>query len=149
MKWAASLVGLALAAGCTEGDPFVIAGIPTRNNPVCTVTDVIDGDSIKMFCRGTDQRSVRLTGYDTPETFQPGCTAELRLGQRATAYLETQLRAAREIWIEPEGNDKYDRVLIRMRLDGRELSDIMIAEGVAVAYSGGRRINWCERLAQT
>ncbi|MCE8008899.1 thermonuclease family protein [Aestuariivita sp.] len=102
-----------------------------------------------MVCNTGRGGSVRLTGYDTPETFRPGCTAELHLGRSATVYLEQRLRTAQMIAVEMEGKDRYDRLLVRMRLDGRDLAQIMISQGLAVPYDGGRRINWCDRLRQS
>lgn len=124
----------------------MIAGIPTRDDPICQITDIVDGDTVKMVCDNGRGGSVRLVGYDTPETYRPGCAAELRLGQAATQRLEHHLRAARRITVKYEGKDRYDRVLVRMNIDGTDLAGTMIAEGVAVAYDGGTRIDWCDRL---
>jgi micrococcal nuclease len=44
--------------------------------------------------------------------------------------------------------DKYDkRVDAYVRLpDGRDLSDALIAAGLARPYSGGRRAEWCDQV---
>lgn len=133
-------------AACDIASPTMIAGIPTRSDPQCVISEVIDGDTVKLACRDGVSGNIRLTGYVTPETYRPGCAAERQLGLAATAYLEQQLRAARSLDVKYEGIDKYDRTLVQLSLDGRDLADIMIARGLAVSYSGGRRINWCEKL---
>jgi micrococcal nuclease len=35
---------------------------------------------------------------------------------------------------------------VQLSLDGRDVGRVLIAEGLAVPYSGGRRIDWCARL---
>ena len=138
-----------LLAGCGAPPPPGVAAIPSRADPRCLVTRVVDGDTLEIACSESNRGNVRLLGFDTPETFRPGCAAERSLGQQARAYLEQRLRSARLIDAAPEGRDRYGRVLVRLRLDGQDLARIMIDAGLAVAYDGGRRINWCARLAQT
>ena len=45
-----------------------------------------------------------------------------------------------------DGEDRYGRRLVRLGIDGRDVGDGLIAEGLAVPYTGGRRIDWCDRL---
>ena len=127
------------------GLPTGLAYIPTRDAPGCAVTRVVDGDTISVHC-GTTAGNVRLVGYDTPETYRPGCPEEKRLGEAATRALERELRKATRIRVEARGRDKYDRALASLWLDGKALADIMISKGLAVSYDGGKRINWCKRL---
>ena len=42
--------------------------------------------------------------------------------------------------------DRYGRRLVRLSLDGRDVGAVLISEGLAVPYRGGRRIDWCARL---
>lgn len=125
--------------------PSAIAAIPSDQNPRCFITRVVDGDTVKMTC-GAGERSVRLMGFDTPETFQPGCFAERALGTRAANYLRRRLRDANEVQPRVKGQDKYDRTLVALSLDGKPLDRIMVEAGFAVYYTGGKRINWCSRL---
>ena len=144
--WRASAcLVLALLSACGDLPPPGIAAIPSRDDPRCLVTDVVDGDTVKIDCGGGPV-SARLVGFDTPETFRPGCAAEAALGARATDYLTQQLRSATRIGFDVQGRDKYQRALVAMTLDGVALSDMMISQGLAVRYAGGRRINWCDRL---
>ena len=84
------VLGLILSA-CAEVIPGLptgaIAYLPTPEHAICAVTDVVDGDTIKLACKEGRQGTVRLTGYDTPETFRPGCSAEKALGEKATRTL--------------------------------------------------------------
>jgi len=87
-----------------------------------------------------------LIGFDTPETYQSGCSAEKRLGEDAKAFLTKTLKHADQIGPRLKGTDKYDRWLVELIIDGRPLSQIMVENGYAVRYDGGRRINWCQKL---
>jgi micrococcal nuclease len=107
----------------------------------------VDGDTLEMACPGTGPFRARLTGYDTPESHEPGCAAEARGGtpRHATAERST-VADARTIDPAIGGTDRYGSRLVRLTVDGRDVGAILIAEGLAVPYSGGRRIDWCARL---
>ncbi len=45
------------------------------------------------------------------------------------------------------GHDRYGREPVWMRVGGEDVAALMIAEGLAVAYDGASRIDWCARLA--
>lgn len=111
----------------------------------CVVTRVVDGDTVRLRCGHVD-RSIRLTGFDTPETYRSKCLVEKRRGQKATRFLEAQLKDAQTITPRFLGTDKYNRGLVDLKLDGRPLKHIMVDAGLAVYYEGGKRINWCKQL---
>ncbi len=100
-----------------------------------------------MACGGGAPFRARLTGYDTPESFEPGCRAEANAARAATARLRALVREADTVGTRFSGTDRYGRQLVHLSLDGRDVGAILIAEGLAVPYSGGRRINWCARLS--
>ena len=113
-----------------------------------SIVDIIDGDTIRIADgSGGAPISARLVGFDTPETVDPGCPQELALGNTATQRLQVILHDARRIDPVVFGTDRFDRQLLKLVIDGRDLADIMVSEGLAVPYSGGRRINWCQKLA--
>lgn len=100
---------------------------------------VVDGDTIRM-----DGDSWRLVGLDTPETFDPHCDFELALGQAATARLRALMTSGRLVEvIRLPGRDRFDRGLARLYVGGENIADILIREGLARAYDGGRRQSWC------
>lgn len=111
----------------------------------CTVSYVYDGDTVAMDC-GQGARRARVMGLDAPETKRASCAAEAALGARATARLRA-LAGAGPARITHHGRDKYRRDLIRLYINGRNVADTLISEGLAVSYHGGQRINWCARLA--
>lgn len=134
---ALTLFGLRLAADRLA--PY--EGLSERG---CRIGAVLDGDTVELLC-GATRESARLQGFDTPETRDARCAAERALGKQATARLRA-LVAGAQPGITDLGHDKYRRRLIRLRLDGRDVAAQMIAEGLAVPYDGGARIDWCARL---
>lgn len=100
---------------------------------------VVDGDTVRV---GAD--SLRLIGLDTPETYEPRCDYELALGQAATARLrELIVRGDGVDLIVLPGRDRYDRGLAQLFVGGKNIADILISEGLARPYVGGRRLGWC------
>ncbi len=110
----------------------------------CRLGHVYDGDTVELICGGRRERA-RIVGLDTPETRDAVCAEEAALGARATDRLRKLVQGAQP-GITDLGHDKYQRRLIRLRLNGTDVAETLIAEGLAVAYDGGRRIDWCERL---
>lgn len=113
---------------------------------VCAVARVVDGDTVILDCLGTGQFRARLMGFDTPETHRPSCNREALLGQEATRRLRALLAAPAAITIELGGWDRYDRRLISIAVNGRDVGATLIAEGLALPYQRGRRPDWCARL---
>jgi micrococcal nuclease len=99
---------------------------------------VIDGDTIRY--RGT---KIRLEDIDAPEVFSPRCAFEARLGQRAAERLLTLMNAGPFQLVSGERDkDRYGRKLRTIARDGRSLGDMLVAEGLARRWDGGRR-SWC------
>lgn len=101
---------------------------------------VIDGDTID---HGGD--SYRLVGFDTPETYRPQCDAEKALGLKATNRLTELIQTAGYIDLEIEDDvDRHGRFLAVGKVNGRNVGKILISEGLAREYWGGKRQSWCE-----
>ncbi|MEL6959116.1 MAG: thermonuclease family protein [Pseudomonadota bacterium] len=100
---------------------------------------VVDGDTVSL-----SGQSIRLLGFDTPETYRAECASERRLGDAATDRLRDLLARASsaELAYLPR-RDQYGRDLARLMVDGRDVADIMVGEGLARRYSGGQRQSWC------
>ena len=100
---------------------------------------MIDGDTVDI-----EGERFRLVGYDTPETYKPKCGYERALGAEATQRARQLVREAGlvDLVILP-GRDKYDRGLARLYVHGSEIGEILISEGLARPYGGGRRSSWC------
>lgn len=132
-----------LALWLLDPDTVSDAVRPTKIDSVETVSprslSAVDGDTIKRA-----GQTIRLVGFDTPETYQPQCDAELRRGKAATAKLRELLASAStaELTYLPR-RDQYGRELARLTLDGRDVADILVREGLARHYHGGQRQSWC------
>lgn len=114
-----------------------------RDDGACSVTRVIDGDTVDLSCPGEGRFRARLTGFDTPETFEPGCRDEARLGHAATDRLSAMVRDAQTVDARLGAFDRYGRRLVGLSLDGRDVGTTLIGEGLALRYDGGRRPDWC------
>lgn len=103
---------------------------------------VIDGDTYQDMNTG---ERVRLENIDTPETGpRARCTAERNLGNRATQQARSFITNARQLDVRRTGRiDRYDRVIAFIEVDGRDLGQMMIAEGLARPWRG-RREPWCD-----
>lgn len=111
----------------------------------CRVSYVYDGDTVAIEC-GAEEVTARVMGLDTPETKGPRCAEEAALGQRATKRLRALVQLG-DVRLSEHGNDKYGRRLVRLLVDGRDVAETMVAEGLAVRYRGGTRPDWCARIA--
>lgn len=97
----------------------------------------IDGDTIRV-----GGRTVRVIGLDAPE-MRGKCPAEIRMARAARDRMAELVSGG--VFITPSGRDRYRRTLAFVRdRAGRDLAQVMIAEGLARAYNGrGRRAGWC------
>lgn len=100
----------------------------------------VDGDGLA----GPNGRRVRLLGFDAPETWRPeGVSARERaMGLAAKARLSQLLHSGMARLVLTGRKCKYGRDLARLEVDGRDVADIMIREGHARPYDGGRRQPW-------
>jgi micrococcal nuclease len=109
----------------------------------CRVAHVVDGDTVDFRCRGAGIIRARLTGFDAPELYSPQCLSEAARAVAAQNWLRWKLARADRLKVVMGGQDRYDRRLAEVFVDGRRMADLMIAAGHARPYSGGRREGWC------
>ena len=110
-----------------------------------TPYSVYDGDTIKAHVRiwigQTVSTSIRINGLDTPE-LRGKCPQEKELAQQAKERLKSLLKGKIELWNVRNG--KYaGRVLADVTADGVNVADILVREGFARHYDGGKRQGWC------
>ena len=104
---------------------------------------VVDGDTIDIILDlGFDvklhKQRVRLHGIDTPES-RTRDLAEKKLGLAAKERL--QELCVGKFKIKSLGKGKYGRILgIPYTEDGEDICQILIKEGHAVEYYGGKKV---------
>jgi len=108
----------------------------------CKLDRVIDGDTIDVnidlgFNTWLTKRRVRLAGIDTPES-RTRNLEEKKLGLAAKERLKEL--CTEDILLESMGVGKYGRILGVPYVDGRSMCEILIEEGHAVEYWGGKKI---------
>jgi micrococcal nuclease len=101
---------------------------------------VIDGDTIHW-----NGEKVRLVGFNTPEISEPQCAAEATKGKQATLRLQQLLNSGSLSFsaTADRDRDRYGRLLREVRVDGRDVAEVLISEGLAEPYSGGQKRDWC------
>lgn len=130
-RWVVWLMSVALL--------LYFASLPERTRLLPAEIHVIDGDTIAV-----GGQRYRLTGYDTPETYQARCDREKALGDRATKRLRTLVRSRRPVeLLVARGRDKFGRRLARLLVGSRDVGDILVAEGLARRFDAGQREGWC------
>jgi len=89
------------------------------------VTRVADGDTLLVQLASGPIR-VRLHGVDAPESDQPG-------GVQARQAL-TRLVQGRQVELEPIEQDRYQRLVAKVRLGELDINRVLVIEGHAWAY---------------
>ena len=106
-----------------------------------TVTDVVDGDTVKVESRGFET-TVRLVGIDTPETRRPGGFVQCHgpAASRRTARLLPIGQAVRLV-TDPtqDRRDRYGRLLAYVYPPGASgatgsINYVLVASGDAKSY---------------
>jgi micrococcal nuclease len=99
---------------------------------------VIDGDT--FWYRG---EKIRIADINTPETSDPECAAEARLGAAATGRLRVLLNDG-AFTLEQVGRDRdrYGRLLRTVTRGGESLGSVLVKEGLAEEWRGYRG-SWC------
>ncbi len=91
------------------------------------VVAVLDGDTIEVLDGAKKLHRVRFDGIDAPERGQP-------FGNRAKSTL-SDLVFGKNVRVDTEGPDKYDRTIGRVHVDGRDAGLAMLEAGVAWHYT--------------
>ncbi len=137
-----ALVGALVLATPAGPAPETLPGpIPAQ------VVRVIDGDTLDVRARiwlGHEVSiRVRLAGIDAPE-LRGRCDGEKRLAERAKAHLRALVGAGSVTLSEVHYGKFAGRVMARVsNAAGEDLSQALVAAGLARDYAGGRRQSWC------
>jgi endonuclease YncB( thermonuclease family) len=112
----------------------------------CKIIDVYDGDTITVGTvvnnKGVQYR-IRMRGIDTPE-IRTKNLEEKEAGYRARDFLAKHC-LGRVVTIENVTNDKFGgRYLGEVFCDDLNLSYLMIMNGHARAYDGGKKLDFSQ-----
>jgi len=97
---------------------------------------VVDGDTI--WFQG---EKFRAEEFDAPEMGPPKCKRPAALAKASRSAMLQMLNSG-DVYIERTGKDRYGRTLARITVDGRSVSDALIAKGLARPYQRGEGA-WC------
>lgn len=138
------LIGFVVAAAIGFAGGWFLARerLPFQK-PAVEALKVIDGDTVKI---GT--QLLRIENLDAPETTRrrAKCEKEIALGEQATKALDKMIADALmdgKVAIFPNGTlDKYRRPLVRVEVNGEDVSKEMIGKGLARPWQG-KTSDWC------
>lgn len=140
---------ISLLAGLVAASTFVSAApvLPVIETAAAFATQsftVTDGDTIRL----DDGTRVRLNGFNAPESRDPQCEREAILGNRAKERLEelSATGSTRVYQVQcacrpgTEGTEKcnYGRSCGVLQINGRDVGQILINEGLAVPFECGK-----------
>jgi micrococcal nuclease len=102
---------------------------------------IVDGDTLDDRATGI---RYRLENIDAPETDdRAACAAERYMGNRAKWEAVNIVRTARTVIAAPTGKiDAYGRIVAHIKVDGQDMGELMIANGLALPWNGQRE-SWC------
>ena len=118
--------------------------------PTMTCKELHANDADSPVCDGVELRMLGdgrpgLFGIDAPETEHAKCPSEKALGETAAGIVNKLLPDLRRI--EVAGFDRYQRPLVRFRLNnGRLISDILLERGYAVIWTPAYNDRWCDQI---
>jgi micrococcal nuclease len=114
-----------------------------------------DGDTITFDLPGIHpffgkKAKIRIQGIDTPERKpKDHSPCEKEWARTAQKLVEAELKSAQRIDLtELAGLDKYGRILSSVVYDGKNLSQILLKNHLAVPYVGKKKtkVDWCEMM---
>jgi endonuclease YncB( thermonuclease family) len=109
-----------------------------------SVVGVHDGDTITVLDPARQQTRVRVEGIDCPELHQA-------FGRRAKQFTSDMV-FGKHVTVEGSKRDRYERLIGRVHVDGRDLSLELTKAGMAwhfVRYSSDRSLAAAEAQARS
>ena len=112
---------------------WAAARSPSEARLEITITDVIDGDTLKA-----DKLRLRLHGIDAPEREQI-CTdangKNYACGKQATDWLRQQIKTGKRLNCDLLDIDRYRRLIVRCFKGDKDINQAIVRAGWAVAYT--------------
>lgn len=113
------------------------------------ITSIYDGDTFRANIATWpavvgERMLVRVSGIDTPE-LRGKCPEEKAAARKAKQFAVAMLRGGKKIELRNIERGKYFRLLADVYVDGVSLGGELVANGHAVAYDGGTKVDWCKQ----
>lgn len=141
MLTAAALLALAACSPQKESEADIAAVQPS----IGSRATVIGADILVI-----DGRHLRLSNAFAPETIPDArCWAEAVAARQGVAIVQRLVNNARTVAIqETGGKDEYDRAFALVSLDGLDLGQVLIDNGLA-ARRTQEHFNWCDPISRS
>jgi len=130
-----TIVSISIAADKTYGEVTVEK-----------VVSVYDGDTFKVDIKGWPDIigksiGIRIYGIDTPEI--RGTRGVVKdLAMLAKAFTDSELVLASKVELRNIRRGKYFRIIADVYVDGKDLAKLLLDNGFAKPYYGGKRPKW-------
>ena len=126
---------------------FSVYSQDTNSVTVSRIIGIYDGDTFRV---DIDELSdivgkniaIRILGIDTPE-IKGKCDKEKQLAIKARDFTRSYLNNASSVQLSNLKRDKYFRLLADVYVDGESLAAALLANDLAVRYSGKKKLTWC------
>ena len=127
---------------------FSISAAEYGSITVDEVRSIYDADTFRVTIKGWPDIigkgiPIRVLGVDAPE-MRGKCKSEKLAARIAKQHTVELLRSAKVIELTNMQRGKYFRILANVMIDGVNLADSLISNGLARSYDGGKRDGWCE-----
>lgn len=106
---------------------FSLGAALAQDRPAPSAFIVVDGDTI----RSPAGVRYRLIGFDTAEIFYAQRDSEYALGLRAKGRLEDLIAGGNARLVESGKLDRYGRTLAVLTINGRDVAETLVQEGLA------------------
>lgn len=113
------------------------ATLQTQNQPLYTVTKIVDGDTIRLLKNG-DEVTIRMIGIDAPESTTTRYGYVECFGKEARTHLQTLIGTwpvALAFDRTQGATDKYGRLLAYVFAGNTNINQQMLADGYAREYT--------------
>ncbi|MDB5435086.1 MAG: hypothetical protein JWR47_1343 [Phenylobacterium sp.] len=134
-----AMAAAALIAACSP-KPALFADVPAARAPQVMV---LEPDALVV-----DGRHVRLSNAAAPHLVpHASCWAEALAARQARQTVQGLVGGAREVTVTPTGGtDEYNRTLARVTVDGGDLGQTLLDDGLAAA-PGEAPFDWCSPMS--
>ena len=129
--------------------PFsIIEANQSKSYTVEKIISVYDGDTFRADIKGLPDIigkniAIRILGIDTPE-IKGKCEEEKIVAIKARDFARKALFNAEKITLKNLKRDKYFRLLADVYFDNTDLGNALLANNLAVKYSGKKKSSWCK-----